>query len=519
MTVGQAVSEFFDYLKKQEQSKGVLTEFSGVVRRYFLWRVFCLLPTGAYQIGYMPEQVLAGKPALTAGEYRRYWRRFHSFLESAPVKYLTMGDAVRGFLNTLEDAGYAEQSILDARSRIKQLGRDFAERLPLSTIDGRIIMAIWQNKGSNYQRLALARFLRYLQKEGHISCRPCPRYELKWKRELKELTKTADTKLGPDSLLDDCLGPHLLYCMDAKNLAEAGLKKQYENLKSFSRWLGPCSIISINLDRVEKFLVYLQEERRNSLASLKSMAVTLKTFFSYLSEDGILSENPLASLRVKQPQTFSRNVLTEEELGRLLTAARAFDRKCSAGFTERIKRFMAARDLAIVEVLAHTGIRSGELRALTLEQVDLERGCLEITGKGSVKYYKKERRAYLEFDQTRQALADYLAVRPPEFGRLLFVTRNGNPLLVGDVNKILQRFARAAGINKHVSCHDLRATFASILVANGADPLTLKTLMGHEDLSTTMKSYVTLEREQLRSVWKKCNPLANLPSWRGDDQK
>jgi site-specific recombinase XerD len=445
--------------------------------------------------------------------------RFHYFLESAPVKYLTMGDAVSGFLHALKDAGCAEQTVLLARSYIKQLGRDFAKKQPLNAIDGRIVMAIWQSRGSNHQKRTLARFLRYLQKEGHISCRPCPRYELKWKRELKELIRRADTKPGPDSLFDDCRGPYFLYCMDAKNMTEAGLKQQYISLRFFSRWLGPHTIGSVDLDRVEKFLVYLQEERHNSLTGLKSKVVALKSFFSYLYEDGILPENPLASLKVKQPQTFSRNVLTEEDLRQLLAAARTLDRNCSTGCTERIRRFMTARDLAIVEVLAHTGIRSGELRALTLEQVDLERGCLDITGKGSVKYYKKERRVYLEFDQTKQALADYLAVRPSEFGQLLFVTRSGNPLWPGDVNRILWRCAKAARLAKHISCHDLRATFASILVANGVDPLTLKTLMGHEDLSTTMNSYVTLEREQLRLVWKKCNPLANLPSWRGDDQK
>lgn len=200
---------------------------------------------------------------------------------------------------------------------------------------------------------------------------------------------------------------------------------------------------------------------------------------------------------------------------RLLEAARSLDRTTNGGTTQRIQAFLAARDVAILEFLAHTGIRSSELRGLTLQNLNLNRGYLEVTGKGSNKHYKKERLVFLEGEQIYRALAEYLAVRPTEFGTLLFTSKHGHPLRSGDLCHILARCLVAAGIDKKVTPHGLRASFASVLVAGGVDPLTLKTLMGHESLHTTLQSYVSLDQEQLREVWKSNNPLAHVSARKG----
>lgn len=519
-TVGQAIGEFLNQLEQQGQSQKVLTTLSGVLRRQFLWEVFCLIPRNDFPKGYLPTQVQVGKSPGTVAEYKRYWTLFHRFLETSSINYLTMGDAYLGFLNSFQEAGLAHQTYLSARSCIKLLGREYASNLPLSVIDDRIVMTIWQRgkQRSNYARRKIGRFLRYLQEQGYLSCRLYKRHEPKWKRELKALINSSVPCLGPHSLFTECLGPYFRYCIDAKNQTEAGLKSHCEKLRFFSRWLGPAAIGTVDLDKIEQYLLYLQEERNNGLAALKGAAVVLKSFFSFLAQEGILPANPLAPLKVKQSQVLSRTALTPDELTRLLAAARQLDRQSLGGTTERIKRFLAARDAAILEILTHTGIRSGELRALTLDRVNLKCGYLDISGKGSVRHYKKERRVYIEFEQTRQALADYLAVRPAEFGPICFTTKNGNPLKAKDVIRIVSRCARAAGLSKHITPHDLRASFASMLIAGGVDPLTLKVLMGHENLSTTLKSYVSLEQEQLREIWKKCNPLANLPPRNGGDK-
>ncbi len=509
-TLGQTIEGFLQLQERQGQSKAVLTVLFGVLKKQLLWEVFSLLPQHGFPIDYEPVQVKVGKSTSTLLEYERQWNRFRAFLSSSTIRYLTMGDAVSTFLQVLRQEGLVEHTCQLTKSSMKLFGREYASDLSLSMIEGRIVAAILQQcqLRSGHFRMYIHRFLHHLQDAGHMQ-RLFKRVEPKWKREMNTLM-VATHSLVSSSPFENCKGPYFFHCINAKNLTEQGLNAQYVNLTSFSRWLGSVSLESVDLDRVEHYLIYLQRERNYGLSSLKSVAAILKSLFSYLAQEGILSENRLTQLRVKQPLVQSRTVLTADELVLMLQAARGLDRRTNGGSTERIKTFLAARDIAILEVLSHTGIRSSELRQLTLNSVHWDRGILDISGKGSNRYYKQERRAFIEFGQTKQALSDYMAVRPAEFGTLLFTSKHGLPLKSGDLGRIITRCVKAAGIAKHITAHDLRATFASILSANGADPLTLKVLMGHENLSTTLKSYVSLEQEQLREVWKKCNPLANI---------
>lgn len=504
-------------LEERGLSQGPRTQMAGVLRKRLLWDIFCLLPQRDYLTDYQPVDVKSDRTPETVKGYQIHWTRFRAFLQSSNVHFFTMGDAVQSFLSAMADDGFAPHTIAIARSCAKLLGREYASNLLLSAIDGRIISTIKQQAGENslYSRRYMFRFLRYVQEQGYVQHPLFLRTLPKWKREIDALIRNSAQNVGPDSPFSECLGPYLFHCINAKNMTEAGLEAQYRKLSYFSRWLGDAALNAVDIDRVEQYLLYLQEERNNGLAALKSAAAPLKSLFAFLTEDGILRENPLAQLRIKQPFLDGRNVLTQDEVAQLLQTARQLSRETSSGSTQRIQAFMAARDVAIIELLVHTGIRSSELRGLVLSNLNLQRGYLEISGKGSNRHYKKERRVYLESDQTKKALADYLVSRPAEFGSLLFVTKNGNPLKAGDLGDIVARCVQAAGISKHVTPHDIRATFASILCANGADPLTLKALMGHESLQVTLKSYVSLEQEQLHEVWQKSNPLAHLPPRRG----
>lgn len=510
-SLGQAIEEFLQLQVQRGQSTAVLTVQSGVLKKQLLWEVFSLLPQYGFPMDYEPVQVKAGKSTSTLLEYARQWDRFRSFISSSTIRYLTMGDAVSTFLQGLRQEGFVEHTCQLTRSSLKLFGREYASDLPLFMIEGRIVTAILQQcqHRSGHFRMYIHRFLHYLQDAGHLQ-KLFKRAEPKWKREMNALMVAAHSSIVSSSPFEHCIGPYFFHCINGKNLTEQGLSAQYFILTSFSRWLGSVSLESVDLDRVEDYLIYLQKERNHKLSSLKSVASVLKSLFFYLAQEGILSENRLTPLRIKQPLVYSRTVLNADELQLMLQAARDLSRITNGGSTARIKRFLAARDVAILEVLSHTGIRSSELRQLTLTSLHWSQGVLDISGKGSNRYYKQERRAFIELGQTKQALADYMAVRPAEFGSLLFTSKHGLPLKSGDLGRIIARCVKAAGISKHITAHDLRATFASLLSANGADPLTLKVLMGHENLSTTLKSYVSLEQEQLREVWKKCNPLANI---------
>jgi len=107
-------------------------------------------------------------------------------------------------------------------------------------------------------------------------------------------------------------------------------------------------------------------------------------------------------------------------------------------------------------------------------------------------------------------LTEYLRVRSlPGDGRL-WISWSGRPLSVPGVNRAIVRRIREAGINKQISPHRLRATCASLYVKKGMDPFSLKTLLGHESIVTTVEHYTRLSDEELRAVWKRTNPLAGI---------
>ncbi len=164
-----------------------------------------------------------------------------------------------------------------------------------------------------------------------------------------------------------------------------------------------------------------------------------------------------------------------------------------------------------------TGIRSGELLALTVELIDYARGCLKVYGKGNSRYAKKVRLVFLEDEATVDALAEYLNYRPVSYGPTLFLTANGLPLNALALRRVVAKIACQAGLKNSYTPHNFRAGFAGLMVSQGIDPLTLKELMGHDSLETTLKYYVSLEEDQLRQVWKQCNPLCHLFGGETDD--
>jgi integrase/recombinase XerD len=161
------------------------------------------------------------------------------------------------------------------------------------------------------------------------------------------------------------------------------------------------------------------------------------------------------------------------------------------------------RDAALLEVLYATGLRVSELVGLTIKQVDLRRGVVRPLGKGH-----KERLVPM-VPQAVEKLKLYLTEGRPQLLKgkdspFVFVNRRGGGLTRQGFWKILQRHARLAGLG-HLSPHTLRHSFATHLLARGANLRVLQLLLGHADLATT-QIYTHLDAERLKSAHKKAHP-------------
>ena len=245
----------------------------------------------------------------------------------------------------------------------------------------------------------------------------------------------------------------------------------------------------IDVLAVRSYLAYLRA-RGLGKSSIGRHLSALRTFLSFLRREGKVTANAARAVATPRKATTLPRTLTVEEAASVVEAPEEDE---DAG----------ARDRALLELLYATGLRVSELVGLDLADVDLSSRQLRTLGKG-----RKER--IVPFgEKAAAALRAYLKVRPrPKTARdadALFLARTGTRLTDRSVRRILDRALRAAGVVRHASPHALRHSFATHLLAAGADLRSIQELLGHASLSTTQK-YTHLDAERLIEVYRKSHP-------------
>ena len=316
---------------------------------------------------------------------------------------------------------------------------------------------------------------------------------------------------APAPSLDSPESLHALYlshCRDELQFTPQSLRQQYYYSRYILRWFAQREqdFPLVGPDDIEAFLTFQRDERHNSLTQQRHYLGTLRRFFQLLVRDGWIKQDPSLLFHLKAPKlTNIHQILTLDELHKLLDAAR-YDRDHAP------LRYHDARirDAALVGLIATTGCRLAEALALIRCRVDLQRHLVFFPGKGDFRHAVKERVVPLDDPDVGRDVSLWLEKRPTDPDSLIFVTAGDKPLEPHHVHGKLRRLARLAEIERRVTPHSLRATFASRLVENGIDPLALQQLMGHQHLATTLGLYVELDVDTLHGAWRQCNPLNAL---------
>lgn len=236
-----------------------------------------------------------------------------------------------------------------------------------------------------------------------------------------------------------------------------------------------------------------QAARGRRKTTLARKLASLRTFFTFLQRQGRLESNPAALAPTPKLDRPLPRFLTVDEVVQLLGGPK------SGG------DFAQTRDQAILEIFYSGGLRLSELAGLTLTDVDLERGVLKVMGKGG-----KERLAFLG-RPARQALAAYLPLREALLARrrmespALFLNRQGGPLSVRGVARIVAARARQAGVPGGLNPHALRHSFATHLLEGGADLRAVQELLGHASISSTQR-YLHLDLDHLMAEYDRTHP-------------
>ena len=276
-------------------------------------------------------------------------------------------------------------------------------------------------------------------------------------------------------------------------------------LRRFSDWANNPTPKQITKELVRKYRLWLNRSLPGrSGENLKKNTqnyhlIALRAFLKYLSKRDIVSLAPEKIELAKQPIR-SVEFLEDDELERLLNAPMNKHRRKT---TEAGWSVVQLRDRAIMEMLFSTGLRVSELANLKIEQVNLKRDEFTVRGKGD-----KPRVVFLS-DEAKRWVKQYLAKRT-DTSPYLFVShdrakkgrKGSGPLTPRSIERLVQRYAKEAGITKRITPHTFRHTFATDLLMAGADVRAVQDLLGHASITTT-QIYTHITDKQLGSVHKK----------------
>lgn len=298
-------------------------------------------------------------------------------------------------------------------------------------------------------------------------------------------------------LIDD----YLTYLEVERNRSERTVRNYDFYLRRFFDWAKGKRPEEIELDNVRQYRVWLNRLRDARDRPMKKNTqnyhlIALRSFFKYLAKRDIKTMAPEKIELARMPER-SVAFLEAGELERLLEAPLGGIK----GDGKDVASLVALRDKAILEMLFSTGLRVSELAGLRKDMVNLKREEFTVRGKGD-----KPRMVFLS-NQSRFWLEKYLAKRG-DMSPFLFVSHDragkgreyDGGLTPRSMQRIVEHYARVAGITKRITPHTVRHTFATDLLRNGADIRSVQTLLGHSSITTT-QIYTHITDERLREVY------------------
>ena len=293
----------------------------------------------------------------------------------------------------------------------------------------------------------------------------------------------------------DLIQAYEKYLTKVKQASGNTVSSYMRDIRQFSGWLTAQAgqdILAVAQVNIVDYLQHLLSQGKSAATVSRTLA-SLKNFYSYLVSSGFLEESPITSeLHIERGEKKLPQILSGKEVELLLAQPSCVH---ATGY----------RDKAMLEVMYATGIRVTELIDLNEEDVNFELGIIKCRS-------SKKTRSIPLYPAALRALSVYLKeVRPVMVAdpreKALFVNISGGRMSRQGFWKILKYYQSKAGIEKEITPHTLRHSFAVHLLENGADLGSLQELMGHSDISST-QMYTHIINNKLKSVYEKCHPKA-----------
>ena len=292
----------------------------------------------------------------------------------------------------------------------------------------------------------------------------------------------------------DLIGAYENYLTKVKQASGNTVASYMRDIRQFAGWLHDevqMEVVEATQENIKEFLEHLESEGRSAATRSRALA-SLKNFYGYVVSSGFLAESPVVEVKVDRGEKKLPQILTSREIELLLAQPSTLEPK-------------GIRDKAMLEVMYATGIRVSELISLDIDHVNLDSGVIKCQS-------GKKSRAIPLYPEALKALTAYikevrsfLVAAPAE--RALFVNISGARMSRQGFWKILKHYQAAARIDKEITPHTLRHSFAVHLLENGADLGSVQELMGHSDISST-QMYTQMVDQHLKQVYARCHPKA-----------
>lgn len=279
-------------------------------------------------------------------------------------------------------------------------------------------------------------------------------------------------------LTDGYLNQFDLYLKTEKHSSENTRTSYLRDLRQLAQYLSKPLLEATSSD-LEQYIQYQKQNGRSSATIARTIA-SIKCFYGYLVSKKTMEHNPASGLIAERCEQKVPQILTNREVELLLEQPKCVDLK---GY----------RDKAMLELLYSTGIRVSELIALKVSDVDLSQGVIYCGNKDKQRVIPLHPKAH-------KSLSEYILFIRKQMIRnlnddILFVNVNGDPMTRQGFWKIIKRYQVRAGIEKNITPHTLRHSFAAHLMKKGTDKHAIKEMMGHSDVSTTNMYTHILESE------------------------
>lgn len=297
--------------------------------------------------------------------------------------------------------------------------------------------------------------------------------------------------------LEDKLAAYLEYCEYRKELDRKTLKAYRIDLRQYFEYI---CVDEPDKEKIEEYVTHLHKSYKQK--TVKRKIASIKAFYNYLEETEIIAESPFRKIKVKFKETVTLpRIIPREEIEKLLNHMY----QCLNENDKASRKFML-RDVAVIEVFFATGARVYEISNIRDDSINLDTGLIRLMGKGG-----KERYVQISNTSILEVLKKYYDENEQSIKKsgYFFVNNRESRYTEQSIRLMLKKYTKQAGIERNITPHMFRHSFATYLIEEGVDVSCVQQILGHSSIKTT-QIYIHIAAKKQAEILKELHPRNNM---------